>query len=281
LAVSITDTIKIIVGTRWAAMVALYVLELTLILVVSSSPFFPGEYNAYHSQYNSLTPILSNNAVLQILDIFSNNFKVALLELIPVVGIALFGLSIYETARIVEVIGLVQKEGTGAALITLFALPSTWLELPAYCIATVEGVFLAYAFVRVARNGWGVFRREVRFVLVNILLIAIILIVAATIEVTEIQLETAGSAAYGQDGAIIAFLTWIPALIIIGWAIRFWRRARRQAPVLEEKEKVEDGVIEEGGATHGPTIGGGEGGSSGDPGSSGPPTLHTSVSSSA
>lgn len=257
-------------------MLALFIVELVLIFVVASAPFFPNEYNSYHQQYNNITPILSNNAIQQILDIFSNNFKVALIEIIPILGVALFGLSIYETARIVEVIGIVQKEGTGAALGTLFALPSTWLELPAYCIATVESLFLAYALFRVARHGWGVVRREVRFLLVNIILIAGVLIVAATIEVTEIQLEAAGSAAYGQDGSIIAFLTWIPALIIMVFVARFWRRARKQAPMLEEKEKAEDGLTEEGGVAQGPTAEGGVGGGSGgDPGGSGvpPPTV--------
>jgi uncharacterized membrane protein SpoIIM required for sporulation len=269
LTITIKDTLKIIVGKRWSAMLALFLVELVLIFVVANAPFFPNEYNAYHQQYNSITPILSNNAIQQILDIFSNNFKVALIEIIPILGVVLFGVSIYETARIVEVIGIVQKEGTGGALATLFALPSTWLELPAYCIATVESLFLAYALFRVARRGWGVFRREVRFLLVNIILIAGVLIVAATIEVTEIQLEALGSANFGQAGSIIAFLTWIPALVIIAFATRFWRRAKKQAPELEEKEKAEDGLTEEGGVAQGPTAGG----SGGDPGvgSNGPP----------
>jgi uncharacterized membrane protein SpoIIM required for sporulation len=269
LTITIKDTLKIIVGKRWSAMLALFLVELVLIFVVANAPFFPNEYNAYHQQYNSITPILSNNAIQQILDIFSNNFKVALIEIIPILGVVLFGISIYETARIVEVIGIVQKEGTGAALATLFALPSTWLELPAYCIATVESLFLAYALFRVARHGWGVFRREVRFLLVNIILIAGVLIVAATIEVTEIQLEALGSTNFGQAGSIIAFLTWIPALVIIAFATRFWRQAKKQAPELEEKEKAEDGVTEEGGVGQGPTAGG-SGGDLGA-GSNGPP----------
>jgi uncharacterized membrane protein SpoIIM required for sporulation len=269
LTTTITDTLKIIVGKRWSVMLALFLVELVLIFVVANAPFFPNEYNSYYQQYNNITPILSNNAIQQILDIFSNNFRVALIEIIPILGVLVFGISIYSTARVVEVIGIVQKEGTVAALTTLFALPSTWLELPAYCIATVESLFLAYALFRVARYGRSVFIREVRFLLVNIILIAGVLIVAATVEVTEIQLEAVGSADFGQAGSIIAFLTWVPALVIITLAVRFWRRAKKQAPELEEKEKAEDGLTEERGVGQGPT----GGGSGGDPGvgSNGPP----------
>lgn len=225
---SIVEFLKIIVGKRWPIILGLFILELAVIIAVSSSPFFPSEQSTYEKQYNATATVLNQSAPGQVASIFSNNFRVAIYEMVPALGIFILGLSLYETARIVEVIGIVKGIPLSAALGTLFFLPSTWLELPAYAIAATEGIFIIYSLTR----GLPRFTRELRFVFVNILLIAGVLIVAATFEVTEIQLESSSQPA-------LAFATWLPFMVVAGLVLRFWRRARVEAPGLEERDAAE------------------------------------------
>jgi uncharacterized membrane protein SpoIIM required for sporulation len=224
------DTLKIVVGKRWPLMAALFVIEIAAIIVISSASFFPGELASTTKQYNNIKPVLNQSAIGQVVSIFANNVRVAIFELVPVVGPAVFGLSIYETARIVEVIGIINGPGVGTSLATLFILPSTWLELPAYSIAVAESVYLVYAMKR----GLPWFVREVRFLIVNIGLIAGVLIVAATFEVSEIQFEQGP-----PQTQAYALLTWIPFAVVLAVATKFWKKARRDAPALEERDAAE------------------------------------------
>jgi uncharacterized membrane protein SpoIIM required for sporulation len=231
---SILDTLKIIVGKRWTLIAILFVAEIAVIVVIANSPFFPSELTTYKQQYNTTSAVLNQSAVGQVVGIFSNNFRVATVELIPVLGLFTFGLSLYETARIVEVIAIVKSVGVGLALANLFFLPSTWLELPAYSIAAAESVYLVYAMYLGFKNGWAKFVREIRFLLVNVILIAGVLIVAAIFEVTEIQFEQGP-----VQTQAYALLTWIPFVVVFAGVLTFWRRARRAAPALEEREAAE------------------------------------------
>jgi len=237
---SVLETLKIIIGKRWPLIVALFVLEIGLVVVVSNSAFFPTELTTYEKQYNSTAAVLNQTAVAQVGDIFTNNFRVAIIELVPFIGLGIFGLSLYETARIVEVIGIVKGVGAGFALANLFLLPSTWLELPAYAIAAAESVYLVYAGYRGFKDGWARFVREIRFLIVNIVLIAAVLVVAATFEVTEIQFEQ-GPPQTQAD----ALLTWLPFVVVLAGFLIFWRRARREGPALEERDAAEMGPTPE------------------------------------
>jgi uncharacterized membrane protein SpoIIM required for sporulation len=231
---SMLDTLKIIVGRRWMLIAILFALEISVIILVSNSSFFPSELGTYERQYNTTSAVLNQSAAGQVASIFTNNFRVASVELVPLFGLGVFGLSLYETARIVEVIAIVKDVPVGVALGNLFFLPSTWLELPAYAIAAAESVYLLYHIFLGFRKGWGKFVREIRFLLVNILLIAGVLIVAATFEVTEIQFEQGP-----VQTQALALLTWIPFVVVFALEFRFWRKARREAPALEEREAEE------------------------------------------
>lgn len=228
---SVLDTLKIIVGERWPLIIGLFVLEIALIVVVSSLPFFPSELSTYQNQYNSLGPVLNATAPNQVGAIFSNNLKVATVELIPALGIGIFGLSLYETARVVEVIASIKGFGVAFALGNLFFLPSTWLELPAYAVAAAESVYLTYNIYLGLKRGRGWFLRELRFLLVNIGLIAVMLIVAAVFEVSEIQIASGP-----PETQPLALLTWLPFLVILVFVIKFWRKARREAPMLDHQD---------------------------------------------
>jgi uncharacterized membrane protein SpoIIM required for sporulation len=237
---SFFDALKIVVGRRWPLIAFLFAVEIVVVLYVVNTPFFPKELSTYETEYKSIGPVLNTSAAGQTAAIYGNNFKVAAAELIPVVGLGVFGLSLYQTARIVEVIGIVKGIGAGFALANLFALPSTWLELPAYAIAAAESVYLVHAaYVGLKRSRrW--FFREIKFLIVNLGLIAAVLAVAAVFEVGEIQIETitAGAPALDPSHAYV-LLTWLPFVAIFAGVIVFWRRARREAPALEERDSME------------------------------------------
>jgi hypothetical protein len=243
------DVLKIIVGKRWRVMAALFVIEIVAIILVSNSAFFPGELAATQKQYNNIKPVLDQSALGQVASIFANNFRVAILELIPIGGPTIFAVSIYETARIVEVIGMNNGNGLVLALGTLFFLPSTWLELPAYVIAVAESGYLLYAIFAGLKHGWGAFVREVRFLLVSLMLIAGVLVVAAVFEVTEIQIEMLTAPPAPAIDGLLVFLTWIPFVAVFAGARAFWKRARREAPELEARDAAE--MTQNGGSLQG------------------------------
>jgi len=228
------DVLKIVVGKRWPLILALFATEIAAILVIANTAFFPGELSTYQHQYNQIKPVLNQSAIGQVAGIFSNNFRVATIELIPIGGPGIFAFSIYQTARIVEVIGITNGQGLAASLGTLFLLPSTWLELPAYAIAVSESCYLLYAILAGFNRGWSAFIREIRFLFVSVLLIIGVLFVAAVFEVTEIQIEGLP----GLEGLLV-FLTWIPFAVVFSQALSFWRKAKREAPELDERDAAE------------------------------------------
>jgi len=236
---SFVDTLRIVVGKRWSFVVALFVLEMAAILIISNSAFFPGELSSTQQQYNQIKPVLNQDALGQVVGIFANNFRVAIIELIPIGGPTIFAFSIYETARIVEVIGISNGEGAGAALGTLFFLPSTWLELPAYAVAVTESCYLLYAVYAGFSRGWGVFTREIRFLFVSILSIVGILLIAAVFEVTEIQIEFFTQPPAPAAEGLLVLLTWIPFAYVFWKAVSFWRSSRKVASQLEAMDAAE------------------------------------------
>jgi uncharacterized membrane protein SpoIIM required for sporulation len=233
------DTLKIMVGRRWRLITVLFLIEIAAIIVVSNLPFFPGELSFTQNQYNSIKPVAEQSAFGQLSFIFTNNFMVVIRELIPVLGLATFALTTYETARIVQVIAISSGDGVAAALGTLFLLPHTYLELPAYAIAVTESGYLVYAIAAGFSRGWAIFVREIRFLIVSVVLMAGVLAVAAVFEVTEIQIEILTQAPAPPIEAALVFLTWIPFVLVFAGALSFWRKARREAPELEAREAEE------------------------------------------
>lgn len=231
---SLLDTFKVIIGKRWPLIALLFALELAMIVLVSTSSIHPSEMTVYEKQYNSTSAVLNQTATAQTASIFRNNFRVAMFELVPLLGLAIFGLSLYETARIVQVIGIVHGQGVGIALGTLFILPSTWLELPAYAIAASESFYLVYAIGQSFRRGWRRTVKEMRYAIANVIMIALVLLVAAVFEVTEIQLERGP-----PQTQVYVFATWLPFMLVFLGFLTIWRRARKEAPAIEEREASE------------------------------------------
>lgn len=239
---SALDLVRQIVGTRWRLIVAIFVAELAIVFVVSSLPFFPNELSTYEQQYNTTATLLNQPAPGQVLGIFFNNVRVALVETIPALGVAVLGFSLYETARIIQVIGILHGFPVYENLATLFLLPSTWLELPAYALAATESIYVVRAL---ARRGGSV-GTEAKLFVTNAALIVLVLIVAALLEVTEIQIEMATTTPSGAptSAAPLVFLTWVPFFAIAWWVLRFWRSSVREASgtVLGQPQQAGESV---------------------------------------
>jgi hypothetical protein len=79
---------------------------------------------------------------------------------------------------------------------------------------------------------------------VNVILIAGVLFVAATFEVTEIQIEQGP-----PETQVYVFLTWLPFILVLAGFLSFWRRARKETPVIEEREAAEMAARSDGSQT--------------------------------
>ena len=101
-----------------------------------------------------------------------------------------------------------------------------------------------YAIYRGFKDGAAKFVREIRFLVVNAVLIAGVLIVAAIFEVTEIQIESGPI-----QTQVYALLTWLPFAAVLAAVLAFWRKARRDAPALLAREAAE--VAQDGGESQG------------------------------
>ncbi|MGA2666436.1 MAG: hypothetical protein ABSF83_15980, partial [Nitrososphaerales archaeon] len=74
----------------------LFVIEIALFFVISSLPFFSGEQALYTGQAKQLNSTFANQGFVSTFGgIFLNNYRIALLEMVPGLGVILFALSLY------------------------------------------------------------------------------------------------------------------------------------------------------------------------------------------
>lgn len=191
-------------GLKVAAIV--FLIELVFFVVTASVPFFSGEQQSYSQNAKQIANQLSGITPLgQVVEIFGNNLRVALIEFIPGFGALFFGASIYQTARITQAIALNMNFPPQLLLVILFLLPHSWIELPAYAISTSEGIFLLYSAARwLASREPDRMRMEMGQLLLSIILVIVTLGVAAIFEVTEVQLGLTGLAMWAPFGLLVA-----------------------------------------------------------------------------
>lgn len=217
--------------------VILFLIEVALFLIISSLPFFPGEKAFYAGQEGSLNNEFKNATVTtEFWGIFTNNYQIALREFIPVLGPILFAASMYATARVLEIIAL--NQGVPAllvAFILLLLFPHSWIELPAYAVATAESIWLTYAAVKWLFDTKGRainWTAELGQLLIYFAIVTVMLLVAALFESVEIALEI-------PSDPFLFLVMWIPfAAIIAVVSVLYLRlaRLRRQlkAPVITQ-----------------------------------------------
>ncbi|PSN92461.1 hypothetical protein B9P99_03460, partial [Candidatus Marsarchaeota G1 archaeon OSP_B] len=133
---------------------------------------------------------------MRILAIFENNFRIASIELVPFFGVVFFGVSTYQTAQIIEAFGINSSLNGPILMLSLLFLPHSWLELPAYAVATYQGLLLSVSIFRKR------FFQELGRTLFVLLIVGVELFVAAIFEGVEITLQNYGS--------ILPLVTWLP-----------------------------------------------------------------------
>lgn len=200
------ETVRHFVRRGLKVVVIVFLIELVLFVTTASVPFFSGEQEWYSENAEQIVNRLSGATPLgQVVEIFGNNIRVALIEFIPGFGAVFFSASIYQTARITQAIALNLDFPSQILLVILFLLPHSWLELPAYAISTSEGIFLLYSAARwLASREPGRMRMELGQLLLSIILVVVTLGVAAIFEVTEVQLGLIGLAMWAPFGLIVA-----------------------------------------------------------------------------
>jgi hypothetical protein len=121
------------------------------------------------------------NANVQL--IFGNNMMICLLMFVPVIGPFLGFLVLYNTGAVVAAETMTQSLGNPVLVFaTLFLFPFTWLEFASYATALSESFFLIWRFIQ--RKG----RKEIMNACILISLCAIMLLIAAAIEMLLISL---------------------------------------------------------------------------------------------
>ena len=166
--------------------VALFLIEVALFFVVANLPFFPGEQSLYTSQSNQISNEFQGASLFtQFWGIFTNNLRIALLEMIPDSVPRCSDSLCTRRPGYLEVTAISDNVSPLLVLIVLLLLfPHSWIELPAYAVATGEGVYLLYAILRWLR-GKGGGRSAANFgaegwqFLINLIIVTVMLLLAA------------------------------------------------------------------------------------------------------
>ncbi len=191
-----------------------FLLEIIIYCIVSTlNVSDPALLNSFKNERNNID---ASGFFPMVISIFSNNFKIASIEAIPVVGPFFFLIVSYDTAFVLAL------EGTSAGvsgffyLLTLFLLPDTWLEIPAYGISSAIGTYFLYRLFTK--------RDQIRQTLLKIVLlygfVALELFVAASFESYEIILERSNKAPYDLLYPLMMWIPAIPSFVVLIYLFR-------------------------------------------------------------
>jgi uncharacterized membrane protein SpoIIM required for sporulation len=183
-------------------------LELGLLFFASIYPIDPAQRQALVEQANSIINSTTGQTPTGVFSAISeNNIRVALVEMVPVVGILLFAFSIFTTGQVIQALALSQGLPGPLFGAALFIFPFAIVELSAYAVAVVSGLMLIVAWRRKRLRG------ELRvFAIEASIVVAAILIAAA--------METAGIL-----DPIYSFSLWLPTALGLA-ALVFFVRGR-------------------------------------------------------
>ncbi|MEM3510941.1 MAG: stage II sporulation protein M, partial [Nitrososphaerales archaeon] len=111
-----------------------------------------------------------------IIDIFTNNLRVALLMLIPGLGLILAPYVLYNTGLVFAATGVVNGVPGLMLLLATAILPFFWLEFVAYATSTTQNLYLIWAIKSKT------LRYELRNLGYSLLIIVLLLLLGAWIE---------------------------------------------------------------------------------------------------
>ncbi|MEM0117813.1 MAG: stage II sporulation protein M [Conexivisphaerales archaeon] len=193
-----------------------FIIQLALFYVIVSLPISNSEATSLSNAYSSLNETIQTQASLfsKAMYIYTHNLFVALIEIIPFLGVAFFGYSTYVTSRTLEAIAVTQPAVVSnlspqLVVTALLFYPHSWLELPAYALAVTESFYLIRALF--SRKLSSEYHRAVSVAI----LIAVQLFVAATVESAELLYPS------------VALYLWIPSIVYFFFFLRLVSRVSK------------------------------------------------------
>ncbi len=152
-------------------------IELTIFFGAMLYPIDPPRQQALVQQANTLIGSTSEQGSAGIFAaILANNMRVALLEMVPVAGAALFALSIFTTGQVIQALAVSSNLPGPVFGLALFFFPFAIVELSAYAVAVASGSMLLVAWRR------RMLGKEVRIFALEMTLVVLAIIVAAAME---------------------------------------------------------------------------------------------------
>jgi uncharacterized membrane protein SpoIIM required for sporulation/ribosomal protein L40E len=203
---------SMLTGPWLKVVLIVFTTELAFLILGTIIPISQSTINQISAQNSSLANAVATLSFTgRTLFIFFNNFRLGALEIVPALGWFIFGYSMYNTALAVEVLGIVSHLPGPLLSFTLLLQPHSWLELPAYAIATTQSFYLVSTIAR---------RRMLRFEAARtgivFLVVATELIVAALFESLELSITTS---------LILEFvLPWALFAVLVGLLLAGRRR---------------------------------------------------------
>lgn len=149
-------------------------IELTIFFGAMVIPMSAPQQQQLMNQANNLLGPAREQGPLQIfVSIFDNNVRVALIEMIPGIGAALFGASMYTTGQVIQALAISNNVPGPLYGLLVFFFPFAIVELSAYAIAVASGTLLIVAWRRSKlRQELGAFVLEVSVVVFALILAA-------------------------------------------------------------------------------------------------------------
>jgi len=148
-----------------------------IMAVGASLPVNPIEADQIYNELQQELPQLGN-----IQFIFGNNFMHTLILFTPFFGLIWGAFIFFNTGVVLAIMGSATHINAEILLILLFLSPHTWLELIAYSLALSQNVLLMMAIFK------GQFKEELKRTCIIITICALILLLAAVVEVILISL---------------------------------------------------------------------------------------------
>ena len=208
----------------------LLLLEFLIYIIITSIPFKdPSLLSSFKSEQSSIT---SQTIPVMFMDIFLNNFRVASIEVIPIIGPFFYIASGFATALIISLEGGSYNISGIFVFISLLLFPHSWLELPSYAVAVSISIYLTYSLIKI-KEGKEILKKRLIKSLLLYGFVAVELAVAAIFESVEIYFETTQSS---PNNLLYPLLMWIPAVPALIFLIFLFHRIN--GPVKFRKKNV-------------------------------------------
>ncbi|MGQ9530059.1 MAG: stage II sporulation protein M [Candidatus Bathycorpusculaceae bacterium] len=126
---------------RLITILIVFIFSVIITTAGTLTPIEEQEANEIGNELNqTLDSLKANEVLLQY--IFGNNFMLALLMFIPIIGIIFGAYVLYSTGFVIAAVAISNQFPPALSLVALFLTPFAWLEFIAYSTAMAESIWL-------------------------------------------------------------------------------------------------------------------------------------------